>query len=343
MILNVATTDCSKNSDGNLMSFTKYLETKSRPRMSILIDAYKEKLQADLAGLVMKPDGQLTEAKKNIVNIHEISKILSELKYPLVNEFNMAVRTGNSKRVHHAHMTFRKWVEYSKPNKKLSDKVETVMFQYQASLFNNEFGPNQVDEVIKSSLAESQAIMENFEKQIDLAISSLNQWGNHVVTLEAISPESGWVISEIKVILGDSFKAEFTLTNTPLGLKVGDLKKEEIPASLEDDALMLMKKLNNIPKYNKILTLYMTRPVTDRRYFEMTKRDLSLGIQTGLPNHVVLATSPLSEEQDVWKVKIEEKYLREHLCEGDYKEYYIIGDDAPIKWIEQYRKVDDEK
>lgn len=320
------------------MSFTKYLETKSRPKTNVILDAYKEKLQADLSSLVIKPDIQLNEAKKNIVNIYEVSKILSELKYPLINEFNMAVRTGDSKKAHHAHMTFRKWTEYSNVDRKLSDRIETIMFQYQVGLFNGEFGPEQADEVVKSSLAESQAILENFEKQIDLAISSLRRWGNHSVSLEAISPETGWVISEAKVILGESFKAEFTITNTPLGLKVGDLKKEEIPASLEADALALMQKLNTNPKYNKILTLYMTRPVTDRRYFEMTKRDLSLGIKTGLPNHVVLTTMPMSENQDVWKVKIEEKYLREHLCEGDYKEYYIIGDDAPIKWIEQYRK-----
>lgn len=321
------------------MSFSKYLETKSRPEISVILDAYKEKLQADLSGLVIKPTQQLVEAKRNIVNIHEISKILSELKYPLIHEFNMAVRTGDSKKAHHAHLAFRKWTEYSKADKHLADRVETVMFQYQASLFNGEFGPEQADEVIKSSLSESHAIMDNFEKRIDLAISSLQKWNNYPVTLIAVSPETGWVTSEAIVVLGDSFKVEFTIENTPLGLKVGSLKKEEeIPASLESDALALMNKLSTIPKYNKILTLYMTRPTADRRYFEMTKRDLALGIKTDLPNHVVLTTMPLSEEQDVWKVKIEEKYLREHLCEGDYKEYYIIGDEAPIKWIEQHRK-----
>jgi len=325
-----------------MMSFAKYLETKSQQNISIVTDAYKEKLQADLFGLVIKPNQKLTEAKKNIVNVHEVSKILSELKYPLINEFNMAVRTGDSKKARHAHMTFRKWSEYNNTDKKLSDRVETIMFQYQANLFDKDFSPEQADDVVKSSLSESQSILENFEKQINLAIASLPHWGNHNVSLVAISPETGWVVTDAKVILGETFKTEFTISNTPFGLKIGDLKKEEIPANLESDALALISKLNNIPKYNKILTLYMARPITDRRYFEITKRELSLGIKTILPNHVTLTNIPLNVEnveQDLWKVKIEEKYLREHICEGEYKEYYIIGDDAPIIWIEQYKKV----
>lgn len=320
------------------MSLKKYLESKSRPKVSIVLDAYKEKLQADLSGLVLKPHN-LQEAKKNIVDIHDVSRILSELKYPVTNEFCMAIKTGDAKKVHHAHMTFRKWAEYKKPSRKLVDRIESIMFQYQGSLFTETFGPEQADEVIKSSLSESRAILDNFERQVDLAISGLRRWGNYPVTLHAISPESGWVVSEARVVIGDSFTTEFTISNTPLGLKVGDLVKEEnVPASLEADALALIDKLKNVPKYNRILSLYMTRPVTDRRYFEMIKRDLSLGIKAALPRHVLLTTQPMAEDQDVWKVKIDEKYLREHLCEGDYKEYYIIGDDAPIKWLDQFRK-----
>lgn len=319
------------------MSLKQYLESKSRPKISIVLDDYEEKLQADLSGLVIKPQN-LKEAKKNIVDIHEVSRILSELRYPVANEFCMAIKTGDAKKVHHAHMTFRKWTEYKKPPQKLIDRIESIMFQYQGNLFNETFDPNQADEVIKSSLSESRSILENLEKQIEIAISSLKHWGNYPVALHAISPDSGWVISEAKVVIGDSFVAEFKIQNTPLGLKISDFVKEEVPASLESDALALIDKLKNIPKYNRILSLYMTRPITDRRYFEMLKRDLSLGIKAALPRHVLLATQPFAEDQDVWKVKVEEKYLRENLCEGDYKEYYIIGDDAPLKWIEQHRK-----
>lgn len=323
-----------------MMSFNKYLEIKSRPQISIVFDAYKEKLHADLSGLVLKPNQQLIEAKKNIIDILEVSKILSALQYPLKNEFIIAVRTGDPKKVHHAHMSFRKWTEYNHANKN-SDQIEKILFQYEASLFDKQFSSEQADEVIKTSLAESKSILENLARQVDLAIDSMKSWGNHKVTIEAVIPENGWIISEATVIIGDSFTAKFALSPTLLGLKIGDLKKEDsIPSSLENDVLALMSKLTSNPKYNKILTLYMTRPITERRYFEMTKRDLSLGIKTVLPNHILLATMPTipAKETDIWKVRIEEKYLQEHLCEGDYKEYYIIGDDAPIKWLDQFQK-----
>jgi hypothetical protein len=321
------------------MSFSKYIETKIQPpHANISISAYKEKLEADLSSLVIKPNQQLIEAKRNIVNLKEVSKILSELKYPLIDEFNMAIRTADTKKVNHAHLIFRKWTEYSKPDSQLVDRIEEILFQYESNLFTKVFGPEQADEVAISSLAESKATLEHIAQKIDLAISSLSHWGNYSVVVEAVNPENGWIVSEAKIIIGDTFKAEFFIADTPLGLKTKSLKKEGLPPSMEADVEALLNKLNANPKYSKILTLYMTRPITDRRYFEMIKRDLSLGIQTVLPNHVLLTTMPFSEDQDVWKIKIEEKYLCEHLHEGDYKEFHLIGDEAPIKWIEQFRK-----
>ena len=113
------------------MSFMKYLENKARPSILVVMDEYKEKLHADMASLMLKPDQQLIEARKNIVNIKDVSRTLSELAYPLSDEFKMAIRTGDPKRVNHAHMTFRRWVDYHNPDRALSDKIETAMFQYQ--------------------------------------------------------------------------------------------------------------------------------------------------------------------------------------------------------------------
>lgn len=320
------------------MSLAKYLETKSRSRIRIVMDAYTDKLEADLASLVIKPNEQLIDAKKNIVNIREVSKILSELNYPLADEFNMVMRTGISKKVSHARITFRNWAEFSKADQNLVNYIESIVFQYEANLFDKTFGPEQVDEVVKSSIEESKSILEKIANQINLAITALPSWGNHKVTVEAMSPEKGWVVLEAKVIVGEAFKAEFIIDHTPLEFRIKNIKKESLPPSMEIDVNALLNKLSKNQKYNKILTLYITRPLGDSKYFEMIKRDLALGIKAVLPNYTLLTTLPLTQDQDVWKVRIEEKYIYEHLVEGDYKEFHIIGDDAPIRWIEKYEK-----
>lgn len=323
------------------MSLLEYIKNKSRPQISIKMNAYREAVQADLASLVLKPNEKINEAKKHIVNLREISKILKELNYPLIDEFGMAIRTGDPKKVNRTHMAFRRWAEYQKPEKTLSDRIETIMFQYESNLFND-FGPEQADEILASATEESKAILENLAQRIDMTISTLRRWGNYPVTIEAVG-EKDWIVSDVKVTIGEAYPVSFLLHLTPLGLKAGELQKaESVPDSLSNDALELLNKLSTNPKYNKIITLYMTRPITDRRFFELSKRDLSLGIQAVLPGHVILTTEPQGD-QDVWKVKIDEKYIFERQSQGNIKEYSIIGEEAPIKWIEQFRKAEIEK
>ena len=317
------------------MSFMKYLESKLRPQIIVIIDEYKERLNADMAGLLLKPDEQIIEARKNIVNIKEMARTLSELAYPRTNEFQMAIRTGDAKRISHAHMTFRRWADYTCPDKNLSDKVETAIFQYETKLYGKEFGPAEADKVVNSSLSESKAILDQMVHNIDLAISKIPNWHNHKIVVEAMIPQNGWIVSEAKISIGDAFKANFVYEHTSMGFKVKDLNEGEIPASFKMDLKDLLSKLRENPKYNRVLTLYMTRPLSERRYFEIAKRDLALGIEAVLPNHITLATIPLFENSDIWKVRIEEKYLREYLHEGDVKQYHLIGDEAPMRWIER--------
>lgn len=313
----------------------KYIENKSQTNSIIIVtNEYEEKLHADMASLMLKPDKQLVEARKNIVNIKEVTRILSELAYPLCDEFKMAIRTGDPKRVNHAHMTFRRWADYFKPDRILSDKIETAMFQYQTKLYGNEFGPVEADEVIKSSLFDSKTILEQMSHNIKLAISKIPTWNNHKIVIEAIYPKNGWVISEAKVTIGDVYLGSFLYEQTSIGFKTTLLTEEELPASLKLDMEDLLSKLKTNPKYNKILTLYMTRPISERRYFEIAKRDLSLGIRAVLPSHITLAENPLPGDSDVWKVRVEEKYVKEYLNE-DVKKYQIIGEEAPMLWIER--------
>jgi len=317
------------------MSFLKYIENKIKPNIIVSTDEYKEKLQADMASLVIKPDEKIIEAFKNIIDIKEFSINLSELSYPFSYELEMAVKTGDPKILNRAHSKFRKWSNYTDADQIFSNKIETTIFKYQSKLYSREFGPLESDEVLKSSLVESVSIIDQMSHNINLAISKIDNWNNHQILIEAIPPKTGWIISEAKITIGDSFKISFLYENTSIGFKIKSLQeKEELPISMKENIQDLLTKLKNNPKYNKILTLYMTTPFSERKYFETIKRDLSLGIKTTLPKHVALKTIPFSyEENDVWKVKIDEKYVKEF--NKDIKEYQFITDETPVLWIER--------
>ena len=319
------------------MSLMKYIESKNRPNIIINTDLYQEQLNADVSSLLLKPDERIIEARKNIINITEINYILSSISYPLMNELCMALRTGDMRKVSHSHMVFRRWAEYSKHNQDLIDKIETAIFHYQIKLYGNEFGATEADKVVKSSVAESYVVLNKMAQTINLAISTIKEWQNHQVVIEAIPADKDWIVNEAKVTIGSSFLADFIYEHTSLGFKVKNISENDLPLSFKNDFQNLVNKLQQNPKYNKILTLYMNRPLSERRYFEILKRDLSLGIKSALPNHIILSSEPLSENSDIWKVKVEERYLHEYLNEGNIKQFQLI-EETPIKWIERINR-----
>lgn len=311
------------------MSFLKYIEDKSNFKIKIKMDAYKENLYADLSALVIKPNDKISEAKKNIVNINEVSRILNELKYPFVDEFVMAIKTGNSKKIAKTYNSFRHWSEDIKSD--LIDQIELIILRYQKNLFDKFLDSNQIDEAVDSCVDESQVILDEISQKVDLAIKNLPNWKKHLVHIEAIYPKNGWVINQAKIIIDNKY--EIIAEKIVNKIEFSNLKNELMLPDITD----LLNKLNKNSKYSNIVTLFMNRPIADRKYFETIKRDLSLGIKSVIPNNVSLLSTLVNDDNhtDVWKIKLEQRYIFEKLCEGDYREYSIIEDVAPVKWIER--------
>lgn len=316
------------------MSFMKYFETRNISRTTVVMDDYEQKLKADISSLLLKPDAKINEARKSLINMQEVYKILSELNYPLRDEFWIAVRSSDPKNIRKVQAAFRRYSEYANLDRKLLNQVESVLFSYQTNLYCKEFNSEDTDCVIKSILEDSTTVLNKMASRIDLAISQIPTWRDYQVKLEAISPASGWIVSEAKLTVGNTFNASFICDSFPV-FKIKPLEENtELPEVLKNNLQDLIVKLRDNPKYNRLLTLYMTRPLSERKYFETVKRDLSLGLQSVLPNHVVLTDNPLFNDLDIWKVKIEEKYLREELIEN-IKQYHVLEQDAPIRWIER--------
>lgn len=315
------------------MSFTKYAEikNKTKPNIIIVMDDYKEKLEADMASFILKPQYQSHNVNKYIINTLEISKILSEVNYPFSNKFQIALSTTDPKKVNNAYKEFSEWSAYY-GDEQLVFKIKTEVFKYLKNIYNNNLTVENIDEIAQSILCESKSIVEKMSHNIEMAISKIPRW-NYKVVLEAINPVDNLLLTEVKVIIGDIVTSSFIYENSLNGFNIKDIE-EESPNSLNFIKQNLISKLNANAKYNNILTLYMNRPLSERKIYELAKRDLSLGIKAVLPEHIHLTDKLVLNELDIWKVKIDKQYLVEDIVNGN-KQFNFIKDSVPIRWIER--------
>jgi hypothetical protein len=313
------------------MSFMNYVERKKNPKIITNMDNYKNILQSEFSSLVLKPNFQSNEIKKNIVNIYEISKILYELSYQFSEELKMAIRTGDPVKINEAHKNFSSWAKSNKKNKDLTEKIETILFNYQTKLYDEKILPEDIDKIVDFLVSESQIVLDQISQKIFLGISQIPSWRNYQITIEALIPEKDWIVNEAKITIGENFKTSFVYKKNFLGHEIKNIEESEVPERMSKNIKLLIETLNSNSKNNRVLTLFMNRPFSERHYYETIKKDLSLGIKSVLPQHIVLSDYPLETDEDVWKVKLEEKYIQEN----NFKKYIIVENEAPIIWIER--------
>lgn len=62
------------------MSLKKYIESKSKPKIIVSLEKYKEQLYADLSSLLLKPDERISEVCKHLTSRKMISSLKNEIK-----------------------------------------------------------------------------------------------------------------------------------------------------------------------------------------------------------------------------------------------------------------------
>jgi hypothetical protein len=318
------------------MSFKNFVENKDQQIIIVSLEKYKESLNADLSALFIKPTNQIEKVKKNIVDFQDLSRSLSEVNYPNSEELKICIKTGNTKKFNRFQIDFHNWSESNQANREITDKIKSILFQYLSKLYNENLNVEDIDDIFKSYLSESQNILEKMCQNIILKTTSIPEWTNQKITLEAIYPQDGWIISEAKVTIGDMFHSSFFYEYNFPYFTIKNIQEGEMSSKEINNFQKLISELRKNTKNSNILTLYLSVPTSDRYIFEGIKRDLCLGIKSVLPNHVILSNNPLVDKNnDLWKVKIEELYLNECLNEGDFKQYNLVEEDVKIRWIER--------
>lgn len=325
-----------ESQQGKQMSFKRFLENRSKPSIAVSLDDYKEKIEQEIFGHIIVPKERMDEVYVYLLDRDQIENILTDLKYPQVSEFLMAISTRNPAKVRQAHNSLSEW--FGDAHLESRSQIDEAMIAYRSLLYQTRtLDEYDAKKIIATLCKESQHNLDRIARQVELATERIRDWYNSELVIRAVPPSQGWVVSEAEVMVGQPPAMTFTYRQTPTGVEIHDVLDDGgFPPRQRQDYASLIAALQNKPKVSRFVTLYTVQPRSERYVYEAIKRDLALGIQATLPPQIILSESiPQNESGDVWRVKLDSKYLREVLYEGDGRHYQLFTSDANIRWIDR--------
>lgn len=318
-----------------------YLEKRKSNHLivGISLDSYRENLVTSLSGLVIKREDKSREAIFKIIDCDSIKETLLEINYPYLESFMICIEQGNAKKITNHLENLENWVYKNSFNKSFIDLVENEIRPFQAIICKRDLHPEDVDLVIDSLIQKSRTVIEEIASKIESSIEKL-EWGSCPILVKAL-PSENWISESAKIEFGSNVFSSFDLIKTSHGYVVENILMNEMPEKLKQQIQDLIQRLKESPKIKQVATLYMAKPNINRNLFENKKRQISLGIQTYLPKGTLLTNIPSHENDDIWKVKLENKNLLKYLQEGNFTGYKLV-DDSQLKWIELFRSKNEE-
>jgi hypothetical protein len=208
-----------------------------------------------------------------------------------------------------------------------------------------------VEQDYQRILSQTQANMQNILALVQNAMSGL-KWNGSPVVVKAAQPfpESRFRGPDYSNPIADAHisvnGAEFTLFNLEDGkIEIDDIleadEEDFFPTpQIRTDYFQLIRRLKNPSAIgeNKVLTLYTARPIQDRALYEGANQvpaNIYLTNTYGRAEGIALDLSGTqSKMRDIWKVRIEEKYLMQTLDAMGQKDYQVIGEGmVPVRNI----------
>jgi len=311
-----------ENLDGD-MSFSDFLEKKISYKPPVLaMDQYKEELSQRIFSL--QKTGGLS---RHFLNLPRIGRILQEMNYPDRDKFLIIIASGNSNKIRKLSLEFHEWSKNNSYNKDVVE-IENYLVKLKSFLyFNKELGIDDAKQIVESKMKETEFEAKSILQSVDSMIR-LSDWGHLDITIEPIFEESEDLVAhKFKICVG---KNHFIYSKNMFGFETKPGKIDESQVLESQKLLWLQNKMSNNP-LREFVKLYFVQPQKNRKIFEELKKNLSLGRPVTVPANIRFYDyiPEVQEREDVWKIKMERKYLIENS-----NKYEILGDDAPFRWIE---------
>lgn len=206
---------------------------------------------------------------------------------------------------------------------------------------------NDTQKEITTYLKSTIKHMEEIENNIKMAISKIPQWNNTQITIIPQDYDQNNMFDSEKgedcaiIFLGDNIDEDpyfsyFIIDNKIIiddVLEHGD-KDFFIDNNVEEDYFQLINNLRNPNKQDKIITVYTARPMKDREIY-LDKSEIPPGIFVASSYNFAEGFAIDNKPRDIWKIKINSKYLIETLNDpSSGKQYQVIGkQNIPVEKI----------
>ena len=336
------------------MKFKIWLENNVA-LVSINYSDFEKKIKTAAQDLLDYAHDKKQSLKKFNLDVPVIKKELA--KFP--NLGKLLISLQNKKEIRKNSGDLFNWYK-SLPSDWNSNEIETEtmrirkaiqhIWDYENSLDNSDVDEEEYKSLASDVILKTKPNMELMKQEVERAIENSDWNGSSVTIIPIASEEYNGDVSlspsdsaHIKV---GSKSAFFTIIVHDGGRSVDDI----IEAGYEDeeffsnngeksDYYTLVQEFENpgSSSKGKVLTLYTARPTKDREFYQNTNwLPANIFLSNSL-NHVEGLADDLgaSERRDVYKVKINSKYLVKTL-DGAVKYYMVSKEKSPVEYIGLY-------
>jgi hypothetical protein len=297
------------------------------------------------------------------VDANFIINTYQQAGYPDIEKLKAALQSADPSAVSEQLGEISQWnVNLNKNNYENYDQryeAYKMLRDYDDTLTPSSTSIEEAQKIIADVQSKTRQNMQWIANQIQSAISRVSNWNNSPIIITP-SPVSG------------SFGNEWLEPATGAGVRVGGGNDDELSPDFEifvhenqiiippeginedndffqnprvtSDYFNLIKELQNPGSTNrpgKILTLFTARPVEHReQYMSATTVPGGIWLSSSSSNVEDVALD-LSGKRDIWKVRIDERYVQKHLDMGSYQHYEVMGrEPVPVKSIKLYYPAD---
>lgn len=324
-----------------MKTFLRWLNESSTSQVDVDMSQVKSALQ-EAGEISYSLNLKHIEESKNI-NIEQYIKDLQTTfpDYDRMPDLINAIRSKQEDTVYEAFKAIRKWnetQEYDSEKLTLLRKMLAVIDSFREPETPQEVR-ERIDDIIKISYNESVQNMQNYKNIIIEAIGRITNWNNSIITIIA-SPATDYsnritLEATNHAVISFGKQTYFSMSQDDGKIEIDEVldadDEEFFPSpEIQSDYFNLINEIRNpgVNSKEKMLTLYTARPKSDRNFYLNSKTLPKNIFLTNDYDHAEGLASDLGGERDIWKVRINSKYLTQTLS-GKIKYYQVTAKDAP--------------
>lgn len=334
-----------------MKSFYQFLENLN-VQISINLDKYKKKLWELLESSRDFSFKRREELRTYQIDRNKLEKDLRIMNFPETDALLRDIDQGKYEGWGGKIVDFRKTPQFdSKIHFDASYEAIRALWDMEAKLSGAYEKEDDINKKFNEIVEQTYANMLKIAEEIRQAVSRIPTWNESSVVVQAHEPDKDnqWWLpldnsARIKLYhTKNRYPADFSYSNYE-GIDIDDVLDAGDSDFFESDEIQmdyfaLINELKNPGNKGKSLSVYTARPVSDREIYiqaETTKKIPGGIFVANDANHVYGLGLDLNsgKERDVWKIRINNKYLISHM-DGRIKYWQVMpGKEIPIDRIQ---------